>query len=105
MSQIIITEEWRSIDCYINYQVSNIGRVRNSDTGRILKPRIRGKNHDYQAVALYKDRKQNNCSIHRLVAIEFIPNLENKPQVDHIDMDKFNNSVSNLRWLIIQRTK
>ena len=99
MSQLIITEEWRSIDGYINYHVSNIGRVRNSDTGRILKPRIRGKNHDYQAVALYKDGKQNNCSIHRLVAIEFIPNLENKPQVDHIDMDKFNNSVNNLRWV------
>ena len=38
MSEITINEEWRSIDGYLNYQVSNLGRVRNSKTGRILKP-------------------------------------------------------------------
>ncbi len=94
----IINEEWRSIDGFIDYQVSNIGRVRNSKTGRILKPRYRGKKMNYQSVALYNGGGQVNFSIHRLVANEFIPNPENKQQVDHIDGNKENNVYTNLRW-------
>lgn len=49
-------------------------------------------------VTLTKDGKQRSVSVHRIVAIAYIPNEENKPQVDHIDGDKSNNGVSNLRW-------
>ena len=42
MGEVVINEEWRSIDGYLNYQVSNIGRVRNANTGIILRPRYRG---------------------------------------------------------------
>ncbi len=93
----IINEEWRSIDEYINYQVSNIGRVRRADTGKILKPKIL-KNGYYQ-VGLYKDGKQKPFYTHRLVASEFIDNPNNKPYVDHVDNVRSNNSINNLRWV------
>lgn len=49
-------------------------------------------------VTLTKDGKQRNVLVHRIVAIAFIRNEENKPQVDHVDGDKSNNTVNNLRW-------
>ena len=70
MDQVIINEEWRSIDGYINYQVSNRGRVRKSNTGRILKQR---KNRDgYYQIGLYCDSKNKIHQAHRLVANEFL---------------------------------
>ena len=97
MAQEIVNECWRSIDGYINYQVSNLGRVRNSNTGHIMTGTTNTKG--YQMVMLSKGRNTcKNCTVHRLVAREFLDNPENKPQVDHIDHDKTNNHLSNLRW-------
>ena len=88
-------EQWKTIQGY-EYEVSNEGRVRNSKTGRILKP---GKNNrGYLNVILYKNGKQKFFYIHRLVAQAFIPNPENKPTVNHINEDKTDNSVDNLEW-------
>ena len=53
----------------------------------------------YKMIGLNKDKKQTPHSIHRLLAIHFIPNPDNKPQVNHIDGDKFNNDLSNLKWV------
>ena len=52
----------------------------------------------YKSVVLSRDKVKYNKTIHRLVAEHFIPNLENKPYVDHIDRDKLNNMYWNLRW-------
>ena len=93
----IIHEEWRSISRYANYQVSNIGRVRNVETERILKPSI--KHNGYYHIGLYKDKSQKFLYIHRLVAQEFIENPENQHAVDHINHDNANNTILNLRWV------
>lgn len=87
-------EEWKPILDYPNYEVSSFGNVRNSKTGRILKPGIQ--TNGYKIVSLgIKNTKQ----IHRLVAETFLPNLDNKSDVDHIDRNRTNNMVTNLRWV------
>ena len=95
----IINEEWRSVSGNANYQVSNIGRVRNVKTEKILKPRVGGSGKCYFIVALYKDNTRANSYIHRLVAQEFIDNPVNKKYVDHIDHNKTDNTILNLRWV------
>ena len=96
MELIIVNEVWRSIDGFINYQISNIGNVRNANTGTILKPASNG--GGYLSVVLRADNTSRTKMIHRLVATAFIVNTDDKAQVDHIDNDKKNNSANNLRW-------
>ena len=90
-------EEFKKIEEYENYEISNFGNVRNTDTGRILKPR---KNTEgYYIVDLYKNGIMKNFYIHRLIGFAFIPNPENLPCIDHIDRIRTNNLISNLRWI------
>lgn len=91
-------EIWRNIKGYEGlYQVSNFGKVLSMKSKKELKV-IRL--HDgYLYINLYKNRKCKKNAIHRLVAQAFILNHNNKPQVDHINGDKFNNNVTNLRWV------
>ena len=90
-------EEFKKIDGYDNYEISNLGNVRNTDTGRILKT---CKNSDgYYHLNLNKNGITKTLKIHRLIALHFIPNPENLREIDHIDQDKGNNSISNLRWI------
>ena len=93
---IIINECWKSIDGFINYQVSNLGRVRNCNTGRILKPGWG--TGGYLQVDLCRDSKKFTCRIHKLVANEFIDNPNNKKCIDHINNDRVDNKVTNLRF-------
>jgi len=85
------------IDHYDNYEISNLGNVRNIKTGRILKPIINGRG--YYKVSLCKSGKQKNFTIHRLVAGAFIINPENKQNIDHCDNNRLNNDICNLRWV------
>lgn len=88
-------EEYRVV--FGKYEVSNLGNVRNSLTGRMLTP-LKDK-YGYYVVCLYEDGKRYSVKVHRLVAKAFVDNVENKPQIDHIDGNKENNAYTNLRWV------
>jgi hypothetical protein len=90
-------EEYRQIEGYDNYSVSNHGNVRNDKTRRILKPVIHP--YGYLTVILYKECKQKRYLIHRLVGLAFLENPDNLTEIDHINLEKTDNKVSNLRWI------
>jgi len=91
-----MTEIYKIIDDYETYSVSTLGNVKNNKTGKILKG---GKDSSgYLYVCLCKNGKRKNHLIHRLVALAFIPNPENKSCVDHIFNNKTDNRVESLRW-------
>lgn len=86
---------WRKIDGRPNYSVSDRGDVRNDTTGRVM--RLSRHRCGYLTVML--GRKTTPLYAHRLVAIAFVPNPGNKPQVDHVNGDKGDNRAENLRWV------
>ena len=88
-------EEYKIINGYKNYEISNLGNVKNIKTGRIIKTRLYT---GYFMVDLRKYNIRKTISIHRLIANTFIENPENKLCVDYIDGNKLNNNIKNLRW-------
>ncbi len=103
-------EIWKDIIGYEGlYQISNLGRVKSLPkklkcrngffrikTEKIIPNRINNKG--YFTITLWNNYKCKTFLTHRLIAIHFIPNIENKPCIDHIDTDRLNNSIDNLRW-------
>lgn len=105
-------EIWKDIEGYEGlYQISNYGRIKSLEKyiksgiknskkvkrkEKILK--IQENRYGYNYVNLSKNSEHKYKTIHRLVAQAFIPNPQNKPQVNHIDGDKTNNCISNLEW-------
>lgn len=86
----------KSIRGFENYEVSDDGTIINKRTNRILKWRL--DKNGYARVNLCKEHKSHTVLVHRLVADAFIDNPNKYQTVDHIDRNKLNNSLSNLRW-------
>lgn len=87
-------ETWKDIDGFPDYQVSDQGRVRNKETGYILKPGLSG--NGYYTVSLYKNNKGHTKHLHELIAEAFIGKREKGMTINHKDGDKTNNDLSNL---------
>jgi hypothetical protein len=93
-------EVWRDIATSPNYEVSTFGNVRHKTRLHILKPQPQKRDKkNYQVCIADTNGIQHNQKIQRLVAFAFIPNPNNKPQIDHIDRNPANNRVDNLRWV------
>lgn len=100
-------EKWANIAGYDGkYQISDRGEVRivpkprkDADADVKYKTMKLQENHNgYLRVTLYRDGKEKTHRVNRLVADAFIPNPQEKPQVNHKDGNKHNNSVDNLEW-------
>lgn len=93
----MMKEEWKMIPGYEGlYMVSNIGRVKSLRKHVIMVQRY--DRYGYKRVGLRNKDGLKTFSVHRLVAMAFIPNPDNLPQVNHKDEDKTNNCVDNLEW-------
>ena len=102
-------EIWKDIEGYAGlYQVSNYGNIKSLSRvvknaygihrteEKILKPQMKKKG--YFQIQLSKDGKQKHYQVHRLVALAFVPNINNYPCINHKDENKSNNHVNNLEW-------
>jgi hypothetical protein len=94
-------EVWKSLVGLVengdNYDVSNLGKVSNHVTYRMIKPKRRW--DGYLITRLNLNRTTKNYSTHRLVAIAFIPKIEGKTQVNHLNGIKDDNRIENLEWV------
>lgn len=102
-------EEWKDIKGYENkYQVSNLGNVRSlnyNNTGKPKNLKQKLNKYNYLEVKLSKDNKTKDFMVERLVAQAFMPNSDETKVITHIDNNKINNEVSNLKWVSIQEAK
>lgn len=92
-----IKEQWKKIQGFENYSVSNLGEVRNDISGKKIS--ISSDKDGYQVCYCFNNGKRKTFRIHQLVARAFIPNPNNYETVDHIKPDKKDNRVVNLMWL------
>lgn len=89
---------WRPVAGYENYLVSRWGAVWNIDRGRPVAISRRVKWRPYLSANLHKDGKLKHALVHRLVAVAFIPNPYDKPEVNHINENPADNRAENLEW-------
>lgn len=108
--EIIDDEEWKTIFDFPNYEVSNKGKIRSKEyndslghlrSSKKLKKQVNNCGYEY-VILSSKEEKHKTLTVHRIVAKTFIPNPEEKEDVNHIDGNKLNNNVNNLEWTTTQ---
>lgn len=92
-------EKWTTIQEASNYEVSTYGNIRNKITQKILKGRLTKSGYLQVSLKIDETNKFSNRYIHRLVAIYWIDNPENKREINHKDGNKENNNINNLEWV------
>lgn len=92
-------EKWVKITEATNYEVSNLGRVRNLATNRVFNPAPGGNGYKQVSLKIIATNRNERRYVHRLVAQYFIPNPENKKEVNHINGDRSDNRAENLEWV------
>lgn len=102
---VVMEEEWRPVSGYEGlYEVSSFGRIKSLETvdslGRVHPARIikSFSSYKYRRAGLFKDKKQVKYQVHRLVALEFIPNPNNLPEVNHKRGIRYDNRAWELEW-------
>ena len=93
-----IKEFYKDIPGYSNYEVSNLGNIRNKNTRYVLKAVVLDTGYCVVNLKSDKTNKFKRVRIHRAVCFAFLPNPEDKPTVNHIDGNKKNNTLENLEW-------
>lgn len=96
--QVSSTESFKDVPDNIDLQVDVYGNIRRPSNGRLLKPCIDKDGYLKLSYWCKKDKKMKRIFCHRAVALTYIPNPENKPQVNHKDSNRLNNFLENLEW-------
>ena len=89
-------EPFQDIDNFSNYMINKNGDIYSKIRNKILKYK---NSKGYNQITLRRDNKGYTKSIHRLLGIQFLPNPNNFPCIDHINRNRLDNSLSNLRWV------
>lgn len=103
-------EVWKDIEDWPGYQVSNLGRIKKLECDIVYNngvvhhypeyiQKLKVTAQGYMSCQFSYNQDRHHIRVHRLVAKAFIPNPDNLPWVDHIDGDRTNNRVDNLRWV------
>lgn len=90
---------WINIDIATNYAVSNLGRIKNTKTGQTLNPGIGGNGYRQVSLKMKDTNTFRKQYVHRLVALYWLPNPDNKREVNHKNLDRTDNRVENLEWV------
>lgn len=96
-----VNEIWKDVVGYSQYQISNLGNVKttaNTATRKERALKLLPHPKGYYRVGLYKNNKVKFWFVHKLVALHFIDNPDNKKTINHKNGDKADNTVDNLEW-------
>lgn len=92
-------DEFEDLKGYENcYKINRKGDIMSCRYSKIMTPQLTEDGY-FWVKLVCKDKQRHKCSIHRLLALQYIPNPENKPEIDHINRNRKDNDLSNLRWV------